>query len=205
MKIEITHRITGTTLFSLECASVKLAVEAAVSGDADLSGADLSGADLSGANLSGANLGGADLSGADLSGANLGGANLGGADLRGANLGGANLGGANLRGAYLRGADLRGANLGGAYLGGAYLRGAKGIETFPISIMCHRHAMWTTQDGRLQIGCEVHTFEEWRELAESLGAKNDYSSLDVEIYKLHIEHCARVAQLLWNKGKETAE
>ena len=57
----------------------------------------------------------------------------------------------------------------------------------------------STGAGRLQIGCEVHTFERWRELAESLGAENDYSPLDVEIYKLHIEHCARVAQLLWNK------
>ena len=47
------------------------AAEAAVRGDANLSGADLRGADLSDADLSDANLRGADLSSANLSSANL--------------------------------------------------------------------------------------------------------------------------------------
>lgn len=54
----------GQVLFSLECESFKLCVEAAIKSKADLSGADLSGANLSGANLSGADLYGADLYGA---------------------------------------------------------------------------------------------------------------------------------------------
>ncbi len=86
MNIEIKHRWTGSVLFSIETENFKLAVEAAVKGDA---------------NLGGANLGGA----------NLGGAYMRGADLRGANLGGANLGGAYMRGADLRGADMRGAKI----------------------------------------------------------------------------------------------
>jgi hypothetical protein len=103
MKFEIKNRITEV-LFSLECGSHKLCVEAAVKQRANLSGAYLSGAYLRGAYLGGAYLSGADLRGAYLSGAYLSGADLSGADLRGADLRGA-----DLRGADLRGADLRGA------------------------------------------------------------------------------------------------
>ena len=111
MKIEIKSWWTGGLLFSIETASWRLALEAAVKSGANLSGADLrsanlSGADLRSANLSGANLSGANLSGADLSGADLRSANLSGADLRSANLSGADLSGADLRSANLSGADL---------------------------------------------------------------------------------------------------
>ena len=44
--IEIRHRWRGHVLFSLACGSLRLAVEAAVSADANLTGADLTGADL---------------------------------------------------------------------------------------------------------------------------------------------------------------
>ena len=50
MLIEIKHRLTGAVLFSLDCGSWKLCIEAAVKSKADLRGADLSGANLSGAN-----------------------------------------------------------------------------------------------------------------------------------------------------------
>ena len=136
-KIVIKHRYTGAVLFEYQPTeeqqasgmAMRAALEAAVSGGADLRGADLGGAYLAGANLGGADLYGASLRGADLygaslRGANLYGANLGGADLYGASLGGANLGGANLGGANLGGADLYGASLGGASLAGASLRGA---------------------------------------------------------------------------------
>jgi hypothetical protein len=117
MKFEIKSRYGASILFSLETDSLKLCVEAAIKGGADLGGADLGGVDLGGAYLGGADLGGAYLGGAYLRGADLGGADLRGADLRGADLGGADLGGVDLCGADLGGADLRGADLGGAYLG----------------------------------------------------------------------------------------
>ena len=131
-KIVIKHRYTDAILFEYQPTdeqqaggmAMRSALEAAVSGGANLRDANLRGANLGGANLRGANLGGAYLGGAHLGGANLGGANLRGAYLGGANLGGANLGDASLRDASLRGANLGGANLGGAHLGGAYLRGA---------------------------------------------------------------------------------
>jgi len=110
VKFEIKHRFDGRELFSLECASLKLCVEAAVKSRANLSIANLSIADLSGADLSRSNLSGAKLYGADLSKSNLSGAKLYGADLSGSNLSGAKLSGADLSGAYLYGADLSGAN-----------------------------------------------------------------------------------------------
>jgi len=114
---EIKSHYDASVLFSLECNSLKLCVEAAVRSHANLYGANLDGANLDGANLGSADLRGANLDGANLRGANLRGANLGSADLRGANLDGAILRGANLDGANLGGADLRGANLRGANLG----------------------------------------------------------------------------------------
>jgi len=71
MIYEIKHRISGNVLFSLECGSLKLCLEAAVENQAYLRGANLREADLSGANLSEADLREADLSGANLRGANL--------------------------------------------------------------------------------------------------------------------------------------
>ena len=123
MKFEIRHRYSGSVLFALETESLKMCVEAAIQG-----GANLRGADLRGANLWGADLRDANLRGANLWDANLRDADLRDADLWDANLRGADLWDANLRGANLRGANLRGANLRGADLRGADLRDAKGIN-----------------------------------------------------------------------------
>ena len=99
--------------------------------------------------------------GADLRGAYLGGANLRGAYLGGADLGGADLRGADLRGADLGGADLRGADLGGADLGGAKIRDGITASKAPIQIagLCWPVIIW---DQHMQIGCEFHSHEEWR-------------------------------------------
>ena len=131
MLCEIKHRHSGAVLSSLECESLKICVEEAVSAHADLSYADLSYADLSyadlsyadlgSANLSYANLCSADLGSADLSSANLccadfSSANLRYADLRHANLCCADFSSANLSSASLRSADLSYADLGSANL-----------------------------------------------------------------------------------------
>ncbi len=147
---EIKHRFTGSVLFSLETDSLKLCVEAAVKGDADLGDADLGDANLRGANLRGAYLGDA---------------NLRGADLGDADLGDANLRGANLRGAYLRGANLRGANLGDADLGDANISDGITITKAPLQIT---GLYWfvTIWDQHMQIGCEFHPHEEWRNFAD---------------------------------------
>ena len=128
MNFEIKSRWNGDVLFSLECGSLKICIEAAVKQGADLRGADLRGAYLQGADLQGADLRGADLRDADLQGADLRDAYLRDAYLQGAALRGADLRDAYLQGAALRGADLRDAYLQGAALRGADLRGVKNIN-----------------------------------------------------------------------------
>ena len=163
MLYEIKHRVTGATLFSLECKSMIVCVEAAVKSLADLSGAYLRGAYLSGANLSGA-----DLSGADLSGADLINANLRGAYLSGANLINANLSGADLSGADLIGANLIGANLSGADLINANLRGADLIDAGQDS---RGYRFWAWQDKGVAVyraGCR-----EWRNYDDALAHYDD--------------------------------
>ncbi|MCU7840889.1 MAG: pentapeptide repeat-containing protein [Candidatus Thiodiazotropha sp. (ex Troendleina suluensis)] len=177
---EIKNRWTGEVIFSLECGSFRLAIEAAIKSRANLyganldgaslvranlDGANLDGASLDGANLGGANLGGANLDGANLDGANLGGANLYGANLVRANLDGANLDGANLDGASLDGANLDGASLDGANLDGANLDGAKltddiTINKTPIQLTGLYYFV-IIFDEHMRIGCEFHSLADW--------------------------------------------
>ena len=112
---------------------------------------------------------------------------------------------ANLREADLCEANLRGADLRGADLRGADLCEANGIEKFPIYILGHKHFLQTTSGGKLQIGCHIKTLAEWEEHAEEIGKAENYSALDIEIYRLHIAHIAKVSRLLWaSKEKEGA-
>ena len=76
MLYEIKHRFTGAVLFSLDCESLKICVEAAVSQKVSLRDSNLRGSDLSGSDLSGSDLIYSDLSGSDLRGSNLRGSNL---------------------------------------------------------------------------------------------------------------------------------
>jgi len=111
MKFEIKNRWTGAVIFKTKTQSFRMAVEAAVKAEADLSGADLSEADLSEADMSKANLWKADLWKANLAKANLWKANLWKANLAKANLSEANLSEANLWKADLSEADMSEANL----------------------------------------------------------------------------------------------
>ena len=116
----------------------------------------LVGANLRDASLRDANLGGANLRDAYLVGANLVGANLRDANLRDANLGGAYLGGANLGGANLVGANLRDANLG-------ELRSMDGASGNCREVKAIQADIWpvTYTATHMQIGCQLHTIEEW--------------------------------------------
>jgi len=114
-----------------------------------------------GASLWGANLEGAILRKEKLRGANLEGAYLRGADLRGADLRGAYLWGANLEGAYLWGANLRGADLRGANLEGAKWTHDITISRVPIVVCGLRYPKIFILDNHMEIGCQLHTLEEW--------------------------------------------
>jgi len=73
--------------------------------------------------------------------------------------------GADLGGADLRGADLRGAYLGGADLGGAKITDDTVVLQAPI---CIQGLEWlvTIWDSHMQIGCEFHLHNEWRDFSE---------------------------------------
>ena len=71
MKYEIKRCDNGNVIFTHECDSWKICVEAAIKSGVDLSGANLYGANMSRANMSDANLYGANLSRANMSGVDL--------------------------------------------------------------------------------------------------------------------------------------
>ncbi|MDC4714839.1 pentapeptide repeat-containing protein [Acinetobacter baumannii] len=189
-KSEIKNRWTEEVLFTCDVPDgmesgmiARHALESAIADDANLSDAD-----LRGANLRGANLYGADLSGADLRDANLSDADLRGANLRGANLYGADLSGADLRGADLRGADLSDANLYGANLRGANLYGAdlRGAKAPPLVVYGLRWDVIISGLGKMRIGCQEHSVEDWKSFddaritgmdSEALEFWNQYKSM----------------------------
>jgi len=184
MLYEIKSNFDGRVLFSLECGSLKLCLEAAVKAganltdaylaladanlagaylaDANLAGAYLAGANLTDAYLADANLAGAYLAGANLTDAYLADANLTGANLADANLTGANLAGANLTDAYLADAYLAGAYLAGANLADANLTGAKAVidAGTPNGWRC---VAWFNGAIQLRVGCRNKTLAEGRE------------------------------------------
>ncbi|MGQ1234102.1 pentapeptide repeat-containing protein [Acinetobacter baumannii] len=102
-------------------------------------------------------------------------ANLRGADLRGADLRGANLRGANLRGADLRGADLRDANLRGADLFGADLFGAKAS---PLIVYGLRWDVIINGLGKMRIGCQEHSVEDWKSFDDARITRMDSEALE---------------------------
>jgi len=126
-------------------------------GNADLGNAYLRNANLRNANLWSANLGNADLWNADLWNANLGNADLWNADLRNANLGNADLGNA----------DLRNANLWSARLGSVH-----GVNDYIKTLHLEKWSISYTSHV-IQIGCERHSIDEWREFDDARISRMD--------------------------------
>ncbi|HEM7101719.1 TPA: pentapeptide repeat-containing protein [Acinetobacter baumannii] len=156
-KFEIKNRWTEEVLFTCDVPEgmesgmiARHVLESAIADGADLRGADLSGADLFGANLRSADLFGANLSGADLRGADLFGANLSGADLSGADLFGANL----------RGADLSGA------------------KASPLIVYGLRWDVIINGLGKMRIGCQEHSVEDWKSFDDARITRMDSEALE---------------------------
>lgn len=126
----------------------------------------------------GINLSETNLDGADLSETNLSETNLSGAKLSETNLSEADLSGADLRWANLRGANLRGAKLRGAKMRWANLREADG--PFTTGYFGHHHAI--AAGGYISIGCKRHTYDEWLEQYEVIGAANRYTADEIASY-----------------------
>lgn len=190
---EIKHRATGVVLFSLECESLKICVEAAVANHCDLSHADLSHANLRNANLRNANLSFADLHFADLRSADLRHVDLSccdlrsadfrSADFRSADLCYANLFCADLSSADLDIADLRFTDLSFTDLSNTVIidggQDARGFRVFA----------WRHKDGNVIYRAGCH---EWSDYAEACDYYGDsYSSTGNKkecLARLHIIH-----------------
>ncbi|MER0117346.1 pentapeptide repeat-containing protein [Acinetobacter baumannii] len=97
------------------------------------------------------------------------------ADLRDADLRDANLRGADLRGADLRDADLRDANLRGADLRGADLRGAKAA---PLIVYGLRWNVIISGLGKMRIGCQEHSVEDWKSFDDARITRMDSEALE---------------------------
>ena len=93
------------------------------------------------------------------------------ADLRWANLEGADLTGANLEGANLTGANLEGADLENVHLWNCI-----GNMEEVKSLQLDRYCITYTSEV-LQIGCEKHTIQEWKEFDEE-----HINRMDIEAY-----------------------
>ncbi|MBJ9487140.1 pentapeptide repeat-containing protein [Acinetobacter baumannii] len=171
-KFEIKNRWTEEVLFTCDVPEgmesgmiARHVLESAIADGADLRGADLSGADLRSADLRSADLSGADLFGANLRSADLFGANLSGADLRGADLFGANLSGADLSGADLFGANLRSADLSGA-------------KASPLIVYGLRWDVIINGLGKMRIGCQEHSVEDWKSFDDARITRMDSEALE---------------------------
>ncbi len=156
MKIE--RWDTKEIIFELECGTWKDLIESAITAKVSLYKADLMSADLRSANLMSADLRSANLMSADLRYANLM-----SADLRSANLMSADLRSANLMSANLMSADLRSAV--------GNLKEVKSIQldTYLIS--------FEFTDNKLNIGCQTHTFEEWKDFTDEEIEEMDVNAL----------------------------
>ena len=162
MKYDIKNRCTGKPVFTcnidcpedaLESLKLRLELIEAVKCNTNLTGANLSWVNLSWVNLSWVNLTGADLSWA----------NLRGADLTSIDLANANLTGANMTSVNLTNANLTNANL--------YRVCGSNHRIKSISIG-GRYFIAYTHDV-IQIGCEQHTHEEWRNFTKKEILKMD--------------------------------
>ena len=142
---------------------------------ANLRNANLSNVDLHGADLRSADLRSADLRSADLRNAGFRYADFRYADLRNVSLYGADLGNVNLYGADLRNADLRNVTLNGVF------GNMKHVKSLQIEKYCI-----TYTSEILQIGCQRHTIEEWKNF-------NNKSILEMD---------GKRALEWWNKWKQ---
>ncbi|MDC5415091.1 pentapeptide repeat-containing protein [Acinetobacter baumannii] len=175
-KFEIKNRFTEEVLFTCD---VPDGMESGMIARHALESAIADGANLRNANLRNADLRGADLFGADLRDANLRNANLRNANLRNADLRGANLRNADLRGADLFGADLRDANLRNANLRNADLRGANlscAIAS-PLIVYGLRWDVIINGLGKMRIGCQEHSVEDWKSFDDARITRMDSEAL----------------------------
>ena len=56
------------------------------------------------------------------------------------------------------------------------------FDNSPLAVQGSRHLVTQHSAGKIAVGCEVHTAEEWLKYAEQIGAKNSYTPSEIEEY-----------------------
>ena len=59
-------------------------------------------------------------------------------------------------------------------------------STSPLYIQGTKHSITNCAYGKLAIGCEVHTFEEWKSMYKEIGKKNGYTEEEIKEYEGYI-------------------
>ena len=67
-------------------------------------------------------------------------------------------------------------------------------KTSPLYIQGSKHALTNCAYGQIIIGCQVHSFSEWKKLYKKIGKENGYTAEQIKEYGLHIAHIAKVGK-----------
>jgi hypothetical protein len=67
-------------------------------------------------------------------------------------------------------------------------------ETSPLYIQGTKHSITNCAYGQLAIGCQVHTFAEWKRHYKAIGKANGYTEDQIKEYGLHIAHAIKVGK-----------
>ena len=83
---------------------------------------------------------------------------------------------------------------GNAQVSGAALVSGDVWETSPLYIQGSKHAITNSAYGKLAIGCEIHTFAEWKKNYKAIGKANGYTPEQIKEYGLHIAYAIKVGK-----------
>ena len=67
-------------------------------------------------------------------------------------------------------------------------------NTSPLYIQGSQHSLTNSSYGKLTIGCETHTFDEWLENFETIGKKNGYTKIEIVEYHEYIKLFKKVGR-----------
>ena len=67
-------------------------------------------------------------------------------------------------------------------------------ETSPLYIQGSRHSVTNCAHGSITIGCQVHTFAEWKAKYKTIGKAAGYTAAQIKEYSHHIAYVIKVGK-----------
>ena len=77
--------------------------------------------------------------------------------------------------------------------GDAWVYGGKWFSS-PLHVVGSRHPATNCKPGYIAIGCEIHTFAEWKEHYKEIGVANNYTEEQIEEYKHIIDLFCKIGK-----------